>query len=277
MESTTQDNIMESNNMTSSRSDGLEEFDLQCAIEESKADEESKVDSEIHQSQVQERIRVSAGGICPKGAFSQLDCMGMTLTSSLMELTDNAVDSKANKISFKDSGECKDIIMTDNGKGMTLNEFKNALMLYRHIECDQTIGKVGLGLKAASKCLGVTKIITKSASDIYYTLDIDWNHLKEVGLVDDAFEIIESSQSDIELFKTHLAETGTLIKFPRTKDIKDELIAQFWQDYNPNFHKDYKNGERFSFAYGLQHCNIEYIPMAQQSMPLKNLCIRIVR
>jgi hypothetical protein len=109
------------------------------------------------------------------------------LETALSELVDNSLDAGSTKIditypSKKDRESSTDIIIKDNGDGMSRSELMEAM----NLGCDRPyddneIGYFGVGMKSSLAYLSETvRIITKRKDDSFYT-ELEWNVEKEAS------------------------------------------------------------------------------------------------
>lgn len=102
---------------------------------------------------------------------------GYTLPTALADLLDNSLTAGATSIDlqFEAAGERSHIAVVDNGKGMTVDELKNAMRMGTGgpltLRREGDLGRFGLGLKTASLSQGrCVTVITKSRGDAVPTI-----------------------------------------------------------------------------------------------------------
>jgi len=124
------------------------------------------------------KIQVEKFKVVPDAKiYGALGHTGMSFREAISELIDNCIDARVpdNKLSIEieldEENGC--IRIRDNGKGMTKEEAKNAIILGSSSKKDK-LGLFGLGLKTAGLSLGnVITIITKNGSDQKYQIEFD--------------------------------------------------------------------------------------------------------
>lgn len=113
----------------------------------------------------------------PASLAESLRDFGYTLPTALADLLDNSLTAEATEIAIQleAAGAGSHIAVIDNGKGMTVEELKNAMRmgtggpLTLRQACD--LGRFGLGLKTASLSQGrCVTVITKAKGDAEPTI-----------------------------------------------------------------------------------------------------------
>ncbi|MDI1495698.1 MAG: hypothetical protein K8823_1006 [Cenarchaeum symbiont of Oopsacas minuta] len=93
-----------------------------------------------------------------KSLIRKLGSTGYSTVAAMAELVDNSIDARINsKITVKITLDIQNKIITvsDNGKGMNLDELKNAMILAKEKNRkNKSLGKFGLGLKTSCSTLG---------------------------------------------------------------------------------------------------------------------------
>jgi len=217
------------------------------------------------------KVKFHAGSISPEGVVNMFNFDGMDLIQAFKELLDNSTDWRRphNKLNINFIVNNDDeLIYCDNGQGMTGKQLVRAFCLFNENQDagGNPTGKCGYGLKSALRKLsncGKHTIITSDDGVVYLTQKSDWSGVK---VMDGAFPIYDSDQSEIEEHKKYIKDgSGTLIKVKLTSDITDLLNNQFTDDMKIGKIKD-----RFSFAYGkIPDIDISYKYKSQQEQKIK--------
>ena len=197
------------------------------------------------------KVKILAGSISPEGVVNMFNFDGMDLIQAFKEFLDNSTDWRLAYIKLIINfivNNNDELIYCDNGQGMTAKQLECAFCLFNENQDagGNPTGKCGYGLKSALRKLsncGEHTIITSTDGVTYLTQKTDWSDVK---VMEGAFPIYDSDQSEIEEYKKYIKEgSGTMIKVKLTSDITDLLNNQFTDDMKIGKMKD-----RFSFAYG---------------------------
>lgn len=156
------------------------------------------------------------------------NCMGTN--DCIYELIDNSIDAGANKIkiSYEITDADKNLMVirvSDNGKGMNLDELSEALVLGSRVNRNKgSLGHFGVGLIVSAFNLGRELKVysrTKDSPAKYSSLSLEemkrtdkW--VKNYGSVLD---------EDLELFDSYVGETGTLVEISLNRELPKNLIS----------------------------------------------------
>ena len=225
---------------------------VQTAITNSMDSHAAALDTESTDNTINGReVKIYAGSISPEGVVNMFNFDGMDMTQAFKELLDNSTDWRRphNKLNIYFIVNNKDeLIYCDNGQGMTAKQLVCAFCLFNENQDagGNPTGKCGYGLKSALRKLsncGKHTIITSTDGVTYLTQKSDWSNVK---VMEGAFPIYDSDQSEIEEHKNYIKEgSGTLIKVKLNSDITELLNNQFTEHMKIGNIKDH-----FSFAYG---------------------------
>jgi hypothetical protein len=123
----------------------------------------------------------------------------------------------------------KSIMVIDDGSGMDLETFKEALRLGSETgkNSDEDQGCYGVGLKAASLSLGKRlDIFTKSENDKFYHAKIDIDLIEKEGL--NSIGFCEGNDEQFQFFKNKTEKnTGTIVMITNIDRVKNSTLKQF--------------------------------------------------
>ena len=115
-----------------------------------------------------------------KSLIKKLGLTGYRTEQAIAELIDNSIDAridgKTEHIEVRLDFEKKEILVTDNGNGMNLEELRNALTIAKETKKEgEKLGQFGLGMKSACSNLGksFTLTATRPNSNLEYTARYD--------------------------------------------------------------------------------------------------------
>lgn len=137
----------------------------------------------------------------------------LTNAEAIGDLVDNSleIDVNASRVSITKSPN--QIVIADNGCGMSLETLCDALILGpRHVPSETDLGLFGIGLKNAPISIGRKfTVITKAASSNHVTAVYDLDELLELN--EFKLPIGESTTKEVEWFNsfTQNSSTGTVI------------------------------------------------------------------
>ncbi len=166
----------------------------------------------------------------PPGAMSQsLRSMGYSTPTAIADLIDNSITAGAKKIivsmNWFGTAEKSTVIVSDNGKGMTFKELKNAMTpgstspsIHR---LPGDLGRFGLGMKTASWSMGrlMTVRSRKKNEDNTIRWDLDYVEKKKEWDAQKGY----SAETDSEDFKLpSRAQSGTVVHVARCDKIFGE-------------------------------------------------------
>ena len=145
------------------------------------------------------------------GMINNMDYGGLDLYSCVMEIKDNSDDKNASEIGIymltegKESKKLSQLIMVDNGPGMTAEKLAHSIILAkRDIHGANDIGKFGMGLNNATMALGdKIVIISKTADGTSRGLYMDLAHMRRENTFKPTL-ICEGA----EIFKALIARDG---------------------------------------------------------------------
>lgn len=150
-----------------------------------------------------------------------LENSGYTLETAMADIVDNSIAAGANKIhvSFKiNNSENDEVLIIDNGKGMSLQKMKDAAILAytgKDEERDlNDLGRYSLGLKSASmSCCDRLYIVSKEKDCQPNTVIIDFDEIKQTKCWR-AYEAEKSKYEDL------IGISGTIIVWKKLKFIE---------------------------------------------------------
>ena len=182
--------------------------------------------------------------------------MGYTLESAILDIIDNSIVAGATEISVLIDSEndkfnslIKKIIISDNGKGMNIDEIYNALELGSPNSCyeNNSLSKYGFGLKSAgfSQANTVTVISRADIHADWMKSRIDWNTIEnnKQYVVDEELEILEEEKALLESKcngKGTIVILDNLIKVSRVK--KNAAIKKIVDKSSITFHRFMEKG-----------------------------------
>jgi len=114
------------------------------------------------------------------GLLRSMKSRGYTKPGAINELIDNAIDANATKIDVRFNTETNELIIADDGDGMTKAIADKMYCIHNDKEASSKIGLYGIGKCAAEGLLSdvksVTTTITKHANDRLWEVNADWLH-----------------------------------------------------------------------------------------------------
>jgi hypothetical protein len=154
----------------------------------------------------------------------------MGTNDCIYELIDNSIDAGANniKISYEITDADKNLMVirvSDNGRGMNLDELSEALVLGSRVNRSKgSLGHFGVGLIVSAFNLGRELKVysrTKESPAKYSSLSLEEmkrtdNWVKNYGSV---------LGEDLELFNNYVGETGTLVEISLNRELPKNLIS----------------------------------------------------
>ncbi|KUG15727.1 hypothetical protein ASZ90_014594 [hydrocarbon metagenome] len=160
-----------------------------------------------------------------KRLINSLRSLGYEFPTAVAELVDNSIEAEATEINIRIEfyGVNSWVLVTDNGRGMTETQLKEAMRFGSDREYNEkSLGKFGLGLKTASfsQCKKWT-VATRSNPQESEVIAYQWD-LEHVNRTD-RWEIIPVSSSELELpVMEFLNEhTGTAVLWKQLGNILD--------------------------------------------------------
>lgn len=143
--------------------------------------------------------------------ITSLRDLGYDFAAAVADLVDNAIEANATMIhidvEFK--GDESSVRIADNGKGMTLDELREAMRYGTERDyANEDLGKFGLGLKTASlsqcrKFSVVSRMEIKKNEFSAYSWDLE--HVEN----ENRWEIIRPSKNAIKIITAHYLENNT--------------------------------------------------------------------
>ena len=190
-------------------------------------------------------VRKTEVDITPdKSLIKKLGLTGYRTEQAIAELIDNSIDArisgKSEHVDVRLDFEKMEILITDNGHGMGLDELKDALTIAKETKREgEKLGQFGLGMKSACSNLGksFTLITTKPGSNLEYTSRYD----EDQWLSDDSknwknFEIEESKRTQ----KWH----GTILRISKLKiPLYPNQISNFKRRFGIRYGPYLKKGQ----------------------------------
>lgn len=169
-----------------------------------------------------------------RALMSGLRAIGYSFSSAVADIIDNSISANAKEINiFSDPlSDVPYFCILDNGCGMSAKELDNAMLpgsdRSEKNECEQELGRFGLGLKSASlsQCREFTVVSKKFGKIRAMSFDLDVIETKDRLLM----KMLRSEEIDTLPQIHNLAgyETGTLVIW--TKFDKIESLAKNFED-----------------------------------------------
>ena len=193
------------------------------------------------------------GNIDECGFLNNLKRKGFTTTKCLGELHANAIDACAEHIDYNISRN--NIKIIDDGLGMTIEQIRNGFSIYRpNHNNDRSIGVSGIGMKGALYNLSInklTKIITKTESGEYLTVEAPWDEIYQNKKYSNMIRLRGSNVEEITQFNYERVSyniiRGTTIILPYSDILSDAIKLQF---QTPVESDDFKPLDQFSVIFG---------------------------
>ena len=193
------------------------------------------------------------GAIHEGGFIKSLEQKGYDTVSCIDELTANSVDAHANNIIYSCVDfECDEyeyskwIAISDDGDGLDRTDAENMFCMYNPKERNETIGNSGLGAKPSLYLLS-NKTVSYTISlknDEYITTIAMWNKMIEEKRYTGNTLLRDSNDAEIELFKSIIKTSGTVLLFPYNTKIWKTIETQF------KFDRPCEITKSLSFRYG---------------------------
>jgi hypothetical protein len=125
-------------------------------------------------------------GINISGLIQNMLDSGFDDKDSLAEFIDNSFGALASKVNIHIDTETNQIIITDNGSGMTKEVLASACVLHNRTKAsDDKQGCFGIGGKHAmvhfTQHDGKTRTVTKSLTSDFFEVEIDWKEVIETN------------------------------------------------------------------------------------------------
>lgn len=177
--------------------------------------------------------KTPAGSIDERGYVYGMNKKGFNGPRSLAELGGNSLDAHSSSIKWFIQGVL--IHNIDNGTGMDIQKQIDLWDAQKenHVG-EKTTGVSGFGAKPSTKVLSQdtwVKIYSKKSGADYCKSFASWDKIIKEGKYTGMIDVSPMDQGEIEMFKGFLGEqTGTIITFPKTPFLKNEIKKQF---YNP--------------------------------------------
>lgn len=166
-----------------------------------------------------------------RSVLTKISQTGYSIQEALSELIDNSIDARIDneKLTIKVDITNDEIVISDNGKGMTEDQASKSIRL-GFSEKKGQLGEFGLGLKTSTSFLGkgFTLITSPKNSDEEYILDYDEDHWLEHGDWN-KYPFVINHEIDPEKSGTTVIIRELKIKFSDKllKNIKDEFGLRF--------------------------------------------------
>ena len=162
--------------------------------------------------------------------------------SALGELIDNSVDAGSRNITvqFYDNEKYRNIMVVDDGRGISEPNIKHALTLAKSMKVgmDQ-LGRFGMGMKTAALSLTTNfELFTKSVTDGIFYASYNINKMKQENKF--IAEIRPATAAESDFFKTKIKSlSGTIvilkncdrINYKTNEDFSDKAIRYIGQVY----------------------------------------------
>lgn len=166
--------------------------------------------------------------VAPSDLYLSIRGIRYAFHEAVADLVDNSVDADATNIWIKTSKE--EIIIADNGSGMTADQLEEAITPWRAGAKDKKVrrgkrGKFGIGMKSASFSLGkCLEIHTKHTGKAFEYIKLDED---EISKFKDPNHVFETENKVTELFKSYCKDgTGTVLRISKvnTRKVTDQAI-----------------------------------------------------
>lgn len=138
-----------------------------------------------------------------KSLVKKLGIVGYRTEQAIAELIDNSIDARiagqTEQINVWLDYTKKQITVTDNGHGMNIKQFADAMIIAKESKEEGRLGKFGMGMKSACSSLGrLFRIYTSDMNtDIKYSVEYDekrWLHDKQRDWRN--FDIVKEQMSE---------------------------------------------------------------------------------
>jgi len=190
-----------------------------------------------------------SGGFNEQGMVANFGRQGMELDLASKELIANSIDAGATEINFFE--EKDKLYLSDNGKGISIEENNNMFSVYRsNHEGEKKLGVSGIGGKLAthefSKDVNTYRnvIIYSNGKDGYLKTMVPWKNITEKGQYTNMITTREMNDEEKKWFKSKLEHTGTIYEFENTENIQN-LIKEYFID-SSHLHLD----KRIEYIFG---------------------------
>jgi hypothetical protein len=189
-----------------------------------------------------------AGSINERGFLNSLYRKGFTHAKCISELFANSLDSMDkldntyNEVNKKIAFEVKEqnILMIDNGRGMSYNDANNMFDMHReNHKDDSSRGVSGIGAKPALSILSEKKLVqllTRVPGGDYISITVPWDRIHNEGRYNKMISIRLMNDSEKIEFEKERQENdmitingihGTTIKFPNNNKLKKAIEYNF--------------------------------------------------
>lgn len=168
-----------------------------------------------------------------KSLLMGLRAIGYSFSTAVADIIDNSITAQAKSINlyFDPLEEEPYFLILDDGYGMNYNELENAMLFGSNregkVDCEQDLGRFGLGLKSASlsQCRKFIVISKKDGSISGMSYDLDW--IEKTN----SWDLLILSQEQIEkspyFEKLNELPSGTLVIWNKFDKILSESGISF--------------------------------------------------
>jgi len=159
----------------------------------------------------------------------------LTNYSALCDIIDNSLEPNVKSsfvkidITQNQNKTYEQILIIDDGIGMTLETLKEAIKLGSDTNKDQSenLGTYGIGLKHSSLSMAKGfQIFTKTKDGDLYVATLDTDELQAYGLSSIGYKIADQSEKDWFKYKTD-SEHGTIIRLYHLDRVTNKDVKQF--------------------------------------------------
>jgi len=161
----------------------------------------------------------------PERLVESLTSLGHSFSTAVADLVDNSIEAGSSEISIwvRFDGKRSAVRISDNGRGMNIEEMKEAMRFGTRRDYDlSALGKYGLGLKTASlsQCRKLT-VASRTSDDKSDVCAMSWDmeHLKKSK----QWEVLQIQESDLDenILRPLRKNTGTVVYWSQIKDISE--------------------------------------------------------
>lgn len=189
--------------------------------------------------------------ISVKGTVENLLNLGFTNQDAIFELIDNSFDAGATDIRLHLTPSA--LVVSDNGRGMTRNNLRDALCINNTKPGSESIGVRGLGLKAGHACLSketsVTRIFSKNDDDDVVEIEADWPSARMLGTWNPvANDITVKRMPTWDTYRIDSSH-GTVTEIPIPRDTYDAIVGDlpgFLEEIGRTYESQLVNGVQMS-------------------------------
>lgn len=155
--------------------------------------------------------------------FAKLGNANYTVSEAISELIDNSIDAREDKVNISIKILKDEVIVEDNGKGMSKEDAVNSIILGKSSKKTGELGHFGMGLKTSCMSLGkkFTVHTTIKGSKEKYSIEFDAEEWEKMNKWDQQINISNDSKFDDSGTKIHI----TKLKFNQHKNLIESLLT----------------------------------------------------